>query len=479
MKVAVVHYHLERGGVTRVIENTLSAFEQKESSIEFVVLTGRKYKGDKIKNVRNVDGLDYASPNDSVDPAKLKERMEEAALIALGEKPDIWHIHNHSLGKNPSLTKATSLIAETNSPVLLHPHDFAEDGRPTNFGALKDVYPKAYPTSSNIHYAVLNHRDFSFMEGLLKNSASKVHLLANAIPPIQESTQTQSHSTKLPDNLILYPVRAVRRKNLGELALISSAYGDYFFANSLGPTNPDFTPTFNRWKQFCKSLKLPVTFGLGEEFDYPFEDIMNSVSGVITTSIAEGFGLGFLEPWTFNKFLCGRNISEITKDFSHMDIQLEHMYDRININLDLLPSNSSLQPKIKSVLTRFFADYGQDLPDHAESEAYNSIVKNGQLDFGRIDETMQEEIICSIIKSETALKDIRDQVQINCTNDLLIPENKQAVREKFSLDSYTDKLKNIYFNLVNSPKSKIAFADGNLLLEFFLRPERLNLLRTN
>ena len=106
-------------------------------------------------------------------------------------------------------------------------------------------------------------------------------------------------------------------------------------------------------------------------------------------------------------------------------------------------------------------------------------MKNGQLDFGRIDEAMQEEIICSLIKSETALKDIRDQVQINCTNDLLIPENKQAVREKFSLDSYTDKLKNIYFNLVNSPKSKIAFADGNLLLEFFLRPERLNLLRTN
>ena len=225
MKVAVAHYHLERGGVTRVIENTLAAFEQKESSIEFVVLTGRKYKGDKIKNVRIVDGLDYASPNDSVEPAKLKERMEEAALIALGEKPDIWHIHNHSLGKNPSLTKATSLIAETNSPVLLHPHDFAEDGRPTNFGALKDVYPKAYPTSSNIHYAVLNHRDFSFMEGLLKNSASKVHLLANAIPPVQESTQTQSHPAKLPDDLILYPVRAVRRKNLGELALISSAYG--------------------------------------------------------------------------------------------------------------------------------------------------------------------------------------------------------------------------------------------------------------
>jgi hypothetical protein len=186
-----------------------------------------------------------------------------------------------------------------------------------------------------------------------------------------------------------------------------------------------------------------------------------------------------LEPWTFNKFLCGRNISEITKDFSNLGIQLGHMYDRININLDHLPSSSSLQPKIKSILTRFFSDYGQNLPDHAEIEAYNSIVKNGQLDFGRIDESMQEEIICSLIKSETTLKDIRDQVQIDCTNDQLITENKKAVREKFSLKSYTDKLENIYLNLVNAPKSKIIFADGKLLLQYFLRPERLNLLRTN
>jgi glycosyltransferase involved in cell wall biosynthesis len=479
MKVAVVHYHLEPGGVTRVIENTLASFEQKAASIEFVVLTGRKYLGGKIRNVRIVDGLDYSSAKNSIDSSKLKERMEEAAIEALGEKPDIWHIHNHSLGKNPSLTKATSLIAETASPVLLHPHDFAEDGRPSNFCALKDVYPKAYPSSSNIHYAVLNHRDFSFMEGLLKNSASKVHLLANAIPPTQQCSQTKLHPSRLPNDFFLYPVRAVRRKNLGELALISSAYKDYFFANSLGPTNPDFTPTFNRWKHFSKSLNLPVTFGLGEAFDYPFEEIMNSASGVITTSIAEGFGLGFLEPWTFNKFLCGRNISEITKDFSNLGIQLGHMYDRININLDHLPSSSSLQPKIKSILTRFFSDYGQNLPDHAEIEAYNSIVKNGQLDFGRIDESMQEEIICSLIKSETTLKDIRDQVQIDCTNDQLITENKKAVREKFSLKSYTDKLENIYLNLVNAPKSKIIFADGKLLLQYFLRPERLNLLRTN
>ena len=43
------------------------------------------------------------------------------------------------------------------------------------------------------------------------------------------------------DHLFLYPVRAVRRKNLGELALWASiAPKGHFFASSLGPTNLNF-----------------------------------------------------------------------------------------------------------------------------------------------------------------------------------------------------------------------------------------------
>ena len=59
MKVAIVHYHLEPGGVTRVIENTLDSFTQHSNSIQSVVLSGRPYSGNKIKNYQVVDGLDY------------------------------------------------------------------------------------------------------------------------------------------------------------------------------------------------------------------------------------------------------------------------------------------------------------------------------------------------------------------------------------------------------------------------------------
>ena len=137
MKVAVVHYHLQPGGVTRVIENTLNSFNQKYNSTKFVVLSGRQYPGNQIQNVKIVDGLDYSLPKQAILPKTLREQMESAATEALGGKPDIWHIHNHSLGKNPSLTKVVDLLAQDSIPLLLHPHDFAEDGRPSNFQAIR------------------------------------------------------------------------------------------------------------------------------------------------------------------------------------------------------------------------------------------------------------------------------------------------------------------------------------------------------
>ena len=76
IKIAVVHYHLEPGGVTRVIENTVQSFELAEDSVQFVVLSGRSYNGCVLKNVQLVDGLDYASRDDSINPSKLLDNME-------------------------------------------------------------------------------------------------------------------------------------------------------------------------------------------------------------------------------------------------------------------------------------------------------------------------------------------------------------------------------------------------------------------
>ena len=481
MKIAIVHYHLQPGGVTRVIENTLQAWEENGTEIEAVALSGRAYPGDRLPDTRVVQGLDYTSPKDAVDPRVLTERLRASAKDALGQTPDLWHIHNHSLGKNPSLTAAVSLLAESGERILLHPHDFAEDGRPGNYLSLSEVYQRAYPTGPTIHYAALNQRDRGFLAHMLKDSSSRVHLLANAVPPSTPFSEFQEEKIlDLPENLLLYPVRAVRRKNLGELALLASSHQDFHFANSLGPTNPEFTPIFEDWKQFGKELELPLTYGLGEHTDASFPEMVGHAQSILSVSVAEGFGLGFLEPWTFGKGLCGRNLPDITSDFAELGVSLANLYDRLPIPLDCIPSVSQVRETIQSALAQFYLDYQEDLPEDGTEIAFQSMVENDCIDFGRLDERNQRGIIRSVAQSPELQQGIQKHSGLEVLSGEIIDRNRQAVTEQFSLSSYAERTLNIYQELLATDNgTQCHFANGQLLLDQYLSPTRLNLLRTS
>lgn len=481
MKIAIVHYHLQPGGVTRVIENTLQAWEENGTEIEAVALSGRAYPGDRLPDTRVVQGLDYTSPRDAVDPRVLTERLRASAKDALGQTPDLWHIHNHSLGKNPSLTAAVSLLAESGERILLHPHDFAEDGRPGNYLSLSEVYQRAYPTGHTIHYAALNQRDRGFLAHMLKDSSSRVHLLANAVPPSTPFSEFQEEKIlDLPENLLLYPVRAVRRKNLGELALLASSHQDFHFANSLGPTNPEFTPIFEDWKQFGKELELPLTYGLGEHTDASFPEMVGHAQSILSVSVAEGFGLGFLEPWTFGKGLCGRNLPDITSDFAELGVSLANLYDRLPIPLDCIPSVSQVKATIQSALAQFYLDYQEDLPEDGTEIAFQSMVENDCIDFGRLDESNQQAIIRTIAHSPELQQGIQKHSGLEVLSGEIIDRNRQAVTEQFSLSSYAERTLNIYQELLATDNgTQCQFANGQLLLDQYLSPTRLNLLRTS
>lgn len=78
MKVALVHYHLEPGGVTRVLENTIQSWKDSgKGPDQWVILSGRPYTGKILDQVRVVEGLDYATLTDSIDPKTLRLRMED------------------------------------------------------------------------------------------------------------------------------------------------------------------------------------------------------------------------------------------------------------------------------------------------------------------------------------------------------------------------------------------------------------------
>ena len=228
----------------------------------------------------------------------------------------------------------------------------------------------------------------------------------------------------------------------------------------------------------CNEINLPVTFALGEKTSVSFPEMVIHAEGILSTSIAEGFGLGFLEPWMSGKFLWGRNIPEITQDFSSLGINLNHLYQRININLEHLQNKGSLTSKIQTTLEKFFLEYQQEMPSNATDIAYQSMVQNDQVDFGRLDEVLQEEIILSISKSTEARDEIRSQVKLERIDSEIILKNKESINENFAPKSYTTKLKHIYEMILDSKQDQYEYAHGEHLLDSFLSPARLNLLRT-
>ncbi len=480
MKVALVHYHLQPGGVTRVIENTIHAWEKSDSGPEdCVVLSGRPYPGKVLPHVRVVEGLDYADAQEAPDPAVLADRLKEAARTALGGLPDLWHIHNHSLGKNPALSGAVARLAQSGARLLLQPHDYAEDGRPENFRNLANTQPSIYPTGGQIHYAALNRRDQLFLQTTLDGHSSPVHLLANAIPPAPTGAQSAPTRTypEIPENLFLYPVRAVRRKNLGELALLSAAHPEIHFASSLGPTNPAYAPIYESWIEFARGHELGVTYGLGEQTEATFPEMVSLAQAIVNVSVAEGFGLGFLEPWTFGKSLCGRNLPEITADFSELGVNLDNLYTELRVDPGLV-DRKELTTAISGAMSTAYASYQRGVPSDAVNRALHSICTEDGIEFGRLNEPLQKRVITQIKDSADELKAVRKQAGLEILDRSRIQSNLSAVTQNFCSARYGQKLSDIYKEVVSAEAEKVCFADASKMLDQFLCPERFNLLRS-
>ena len=165
MHVAIVHYHLHPGGVTRVIENAVSALQAQ--GIATVILCGEPHAeaGSPAGPVRVLDSLAYEGRHRACTPSELADELITAAREVLGTEPDLWHIHNHCLGKNLSLPGAVLELCRRGERLLLQIHDFPEDGRPAVYRRLLETVGEGdnarlvsilYPQAGHIHYAVLN-----------------------------------------------------------------------------------------------------------------------------------------------------------------------------------------------------------------------------------------------------------------------------------------------------------------------------------
>jgi hypothetical protein len=403
------------------------------------------------------------------------------AKQALGGEPDLWHVHNHSLGKTPALPMATKALGEAGRRLLLQIHDFAEDGRPGDFRRLSESLGRGnldaalYPQSDHIHYAVLNGRDRDLL-GAVGVSPDRLHFLPNAVEALPAFRRDAAEGD---GRLFLYPARGIRRKNVGEILLWSAlaSEGDRF-AVTRAPRNPHAKPVYDRWVAFAKLLDLPVTFEAGEAPGVTLEGLFAQAHTVVTTSVAEGFGLCFLEPWTCRRALAGRDLPEVTGLFSDAGMSFTAVYEELPVPVDWL-GREHVMDRLVSGLRSTWRAYGRERPDTELSGMAQSMMHDGVIDFGRLDEPMQEQVIRQVREFAQARAEFGAATPGALDEDAgRIAHNRDVVLTEFGLEQYGDRLVDIYSRVAGASAGALHAGSVDKLLDGFLDPQRFTLLRS-
>ncbi|RJQ62869.1 MAG: glycosyltransferase family 1 protein, partial [Desulfobacteraceae bacterium] len=316
MNIAFIHYHLKPGGVTTVMRRQIDAVKD---SCRTLVLTGEPPRGDFPADFVHVPGLGYTDPDrPAADPDRTAAAVCDAVSARWSAACDLIHVHNPTLAKNAAFLKILKSLQARGMKLFLQIHDFAEDGRPSAY--FRDGYVE------DCHYGVINSRDYAILLGSgLKEKG--LHRIFNTV-------ETEALPSDEPSSdRVLYPIRARRRKNIGEAILLSIFLPEKEIVSiTLPPVSPVDLKSYMHWKDFVAQNRLTVQFdaGLGQDFDH----LVRTAKYMITTSITEGFGFSFLEPWASGKFLWGRKLPQICSDFEERGVKLEHLYSELRVPLD-------------------------------------------------------------------------------------------------------------------------------------------------
>ncbi len=424
MKIVIVHYHLRPGGVTGVIEQQVLALHNELPEAEIVVLSGEARDSFSTLpcSVVVVPELNYFVPNDQNEAEKCELIILKSLLKEITDVEMIFHFHNPTLGKNPSLTGAINSLADKSVPIVSFCHDFSED-RPLNHSINKkyaewcesDVHNFLYPDKSNIHYLTLNYPDSQRKHWELLEKST----IQQMAPPVQKISAPQNSRGEIASWLkldlhkewVFYPVRGIERKNIGEfilLALLDNEKREWILARK--PANPNEIDLYEQWVQLAEDLEIPVKFNAMERV--PFADMMHAADRIITTSMREGFGMAYIEPWFIGKPVAGRELPMVVNDMRRAGVWQDLLYAELPVPI------------------------GEEW-----------------VDFGSLDQQKKMKLLRVIAKSEKVQRVIKEhgdwwKTLTQTPSSDIFQQNFETIQKQYSCSAFGKRLKELYLSLI-------------------------------
>lgn len=470
MRVAILHFHLRPGGVTRVIELAVESLSNQPADV--LVIAGEPIPDScriTAEGAACVPELAYGVGPQLADA--LYNAVDAACIRRWGEKADVIHIHNHALGKNFALPLVVARWAGEGRALILQLHDFAENGRPANYrllkrhlGGIAGLSRTLYPVSPNARYAILNSRDRASLQA--SGLADGVSVLPNpvAIPPGGSAIERDIFEA---ERLIVYPTRAIRRKNLGEAVLWAAlaGKGDKIVLTAGAQSEADQV-RHEQWRSLAETHRLPIVFDAQARFSRPAYDFLLGADVCLTTSVMEGFGMAFLEPFLAGKPLFGRDLPFVTTDFLATGLRYEGFYERLEIPARLI-DREALAASIRERVGAACRDYEISFSEDFVRQALASVGNGDSIDFGRLDETMQSAVIEKIAADPTLAGE--------CAPNALKPDfesvrkNQRVVIDQYAVSNYGTKLLALYKEAAARPGGTAEFLDASRVLSAFVR----------
>ncbi|MDR1947821.1 MAG: glycosyltransferase family 1 protein [Spirochaetaceae bacterium] len=489
MRIALVHYHLRRGGVSSVLLHQARGLV--EAGDEVLIITGEELGADPGIPQVTVEALGYdlnreppaagngpagnaAAGTDAAGTDAAGKALADALTAAMeahwGCVADVLHVHNPLIQKNAALLPALKVLTQRGIPLLLQNHDLAEDFRPNVYISGED-YPE------NCHYAVINSRDYSFLlRAGLKHEG--LHLLPNEVAPIEELECPERKR-------YLYPVRAIRRKNIGEALLISLFLPPGMtLAITLPPTTEKDGVVYRFWVNFARELGLPVEFEAG--LSAGIGELFGGAWGIITTSVKEGFGFSFLEPWTAGRGVIGRRIDYVCRDFEREGIRFNSstlknvsQYSSLHIPMDYV-AVPVFKKKLEQTVRGIYQAFALTTPDYIIKLLDTRFFSGSMIDFGCLDEELQAGLIRVLAANEAVFREI---AAVNPflggladwrPDEELVEANRQCISRAYGKERITAILRDTYRTVRDTRVSQRI--SKSLLLELCLDPQRLFLV---